>query len=119
MNVHDQLIYARHEEPPRAAALTRREAQAPRVRRAASPSDAGTDSGPGRHARASRFWARRSAGAGPAIHPKAPSQVLDDCPAGLVITWDQKRRRLRSYLRHNHEAGALMTRACPPGRNSS
>ncbi len=24
-----------------------------------------------------------------------------------------------SCLRHNHEAGALMTRACPPGRNSS
>jgi hypothetical protein len=43
MNVHDQLICARHEEPPRAAARTRREAQALRARRAASSGEAGPD----------------------------------------------------------------------------
>jgi hypothetical protein len=70
MNVHDQLIYARHEEPPRAGARTRREAQAQQARRAASPSDVRTDSVPGWHARALRFstWRlRRPAAAGPAI----------------------------------------------------
>jgi hypothetical protein len=91
MNVHDRLIYAGHEEPPRAATRTRREGQAPRARRAASPSDARTDRVPAWYARALRFRA------GPAIHPKALSQVLDDCPAGLVITWEQERRRLRSH----------------------
>jgi len=82
MNVHDQLIDARHEE---------------------SPSAARAGSVPGWCARALRFWARRlrrPAAAGPAIDPMAPSQVQDDCAARLVIPWEQQRWRLRRHL-HN------------------
>ncbi len=56
MNVHDQPSCARHEEPLRAAARSRREAQAPLARRAASPRDARADNVPGWHARVLRFW---------------------------------------------------------------
>ena len=87
MNVHDQLIYARHEEPPRAAARTRREAQTLRARRAASPGEAGPDSrpGPAESRRASADLRRP-----PAIDEPDLRATRSDAPGARNLRWPCK-----------------------------